>query len=691
MSTLRVLIARIKAVFAMSRGDADLDAEIQAHLDLLAADFIERGLSPTDARAAARRAFGAVEGMKETYRDQRGLPFFDTLVQDLRYGARMLRRDPGFTVVAVLSLGLGIGASTTAFGVFNAVMLRPMAVADPQRLVLLQPQRLGGRFILVNPVFEELRLRQTTLEGLFATNDQPFLKVTFDDTSVPSYVRGSLVSGNYFPILGISPSIGRLLTDRDDSQADASDTNACAAVISYKLWTDRFQHDPDVVGRTLQVGRGVCAIVGVAPAAFVTHQAGFAVDVWLPIRPMTDRKLLESRGMAFFSGVMGRLRPGVTTSQAEAELTALYQQAIAALPLPPPPPGQQAPQPTDFRMKLQSGAQGLDAVRREYSTALVIVMAVVGVVWLIAIVNVANLLLARGAARLPELATRSALGAGRWRLVRQLATEGCLLASLGAFVGGLLAWGATPLLASLVSLGYTTIALDTHADWRVIAVTIASTGIAALLAGVLPGLRLSRATLQADMARAGRTSTGRAQWLARGLVTTQLALSLLLVTAAGLLLRTIGTPRRRRPWFPRRARGRSQRARRDSRQLLRERGFSRPEDTARHALSDDRRTCECPPWRPRGEHLLVGAVQHQRSLAALDRRRSEHGSCARPDRLRLLAILRDDGHGHPAGPRLHRSRSRRDGACRDRERSVGARALRQQRCARSSSRARLHG
>jgi predicted permease len=539
MRALRILVTRITAVFRKRHSDAELDDEILAHLDLLAAEHIKRGMSPTEAQFAARREFGGVEGMKEVYRDQRGLPFFDALARDLRYGARILRRDPGFTTVAVISLGLGIGASTTAFGVFNAVMLRPMKVAEPGRLVLLQPLRRGDRFILVNPVFEELRRRQTTLEGLFAVSDQPFLKVTFDDTPTPSYVRGSFVSGNYFPILGLSPSLGRLLTERDDEQADASDSSTCAAVISYKLWTERFQHDPSVVRRTLQVRRSVCPIVGVAPATFASHQAGFAVDVWLPLRPMTDRKLLESRGMAFFSGVMGRLRPGVNTAQAEAELTALYQQAIAALALPPPPPGQQPPQPTDFRIRLESGAQGLDAVRREYSTALLIVMAVVGVVWLIAIVNVANLLLARGAARLPELATRSALGAGRGRLLRQLATEGCLLASLGALVGGLLAWGATPMLASLVSLGYTTIALDARADWRVVGVAIASTVIAALLAGMLPGLRLSRATLQADMARASRTSTGRAQWLARALVTAQLALSLLLVTAAGLLLRTI--------------------------------------------------------------------------------------------------------------------------------------------------------
>jgi predicted permease len=539
MTALRVMIARLRAMFRKSRSEAALDADIQAHLDLLTADFLERGLSPRDAQAAARRAFGAVEGMKEVYRDQRGLPFLDTLAQDVRYAARMLRRDPGFTIVAVLSLGLGIGASTTAFGVFNAVMLRPLAVAQPGRLVLFQPLRQGGRTFLVNPVFEHIRSHQTTLEGMFAVSDQPFLKVTFDDTPVPSYVRGSLVSGSYFRLLGLNAAAGRLLMDRDDQVADAAGSDACAAVISYKLWTERFQRDPGVVGRKLQVRRSVCPIVGVAPSTFASHQAGFATDVWLPLRPMNDRKLLESRGMAFFSGVVGRLGPGVSTARAEADLTTLYQQALSAVPLPPPPPGQRAPQITDFRMSLVSGAQGLDTVRREYSRALFIVMGVVGVVWLIAIVNVANLLIARGATRLPELSTRAALGAARGRLVRQLATEGCVLAALGGVAGSLLAWAAMPMLASLVTLGYTVIALDARVDWRVIGVAIGATTVAALFAGILPGVRLSRASLQTGMTSSGRTATRRTQWLTRGLVTAQLALSLLLVTAASLLLRTV--------------------------------------------------------------------------------------------------------------------------------------------------------
>jgi predicted permease len=519
MTALRMLAMRVKALVLGSRNDRDLDDEIRAHLDLLTQEYIRRGLSSEDAYAAARRAFGGVEQMKEVYRDQRGLPFIEALVQDVRYAGRMLRRDPGFTAVAVLSLAMGIGASTAVFSVFNAVMLRPLPVSDPDRLVLLEPQRRGNRFILFNPIFEELRRRQRTLVDVFAANDSPFFKITFDDAASPTYVRSSMVSGSYFSVLGVSPSLGRLLTERDDQPPETSGGESCAAVISHQLWVRRFQQDANVLRRTLRVRDMRCAIVGVAPQSFVSHQGGYAPDVWLPLRPLTDRKLLESRSMAFFGGVMGRLTPGVNMAQAETELTALYQQILAA---------NAETHPADFRIHLASGAQGFDSVRRQFSTSLTIVLAAVGLVLLIASANVATLLLGRGAARFPELA----LGAGRLRLMRQLVTEGSLLAALGAVLGLALAWIATPVLASLVWSGDAALA-----DPRVIAVGIGATLLAAVICGVVPALRVSDTTLRDSME--GRTTTGQGQRFTRVLVAAQLALSLVLVTAAGLLLRTV--------------------------------------------------------------------------------------------------------------------------------------------------------
>ena len=222
MTMLRVILARLRGLVSRGRADAALDDDIQAHLELLTRDYIQRGLSPRDAQAAARRAFGGVDQMKETYRDQRGLPAIETFLQDLRYAARMLRRDPAFATVAIISLAIGIGASTAAFSVFNAVMLRPLPVPDPDRLVLLQPQRRGEQFILFNPIYEELRARQTTLSGMFAVNNTPYLKVTFEDEPAPAYLRASLVSGSYFAVLGLTPHLGRLLTEQDDQLPAAS-------------------------------------------------------------------------------------------------------------------------------------------------------------------------------------------------------------------------------------------------------------------------------------------------------------------------------------------------------------------------------------------------------------------------------------------------------------------------------------
>jgi predicted permease len=524
LTFIRIAVSRVRGWLQQRHRDAELGDEIQAHLDLLTDEFVRRGLSQDEARAAARREFGGVEHMKDSYRDQRGFPFVDSLLQDLRYATRTLRRSPGLASMAVASLALGIGATTAVFSVLNAVTLRPLPVPQPDRLVQLMPQNEGKRWIIFNPIFEELRRRQHALSGMFAVNDQPFVPATLDGkTSV--YLRASAVSGNYFSVLGLSPAAGRLLTDEDD-QIGGHD--GCVVVISDGFWARRFGRDPGVVGRSIQMRTDACTIVGVAPAGFTSHQTGSSPDIWMPLRARTDPKLLASHSMAFFSA-MGRLQPGVSVAQAEAELTTLYQQIQRS-----EPPS--SVRPDALFMHLAPGAQGLDTLRRQFGQPLRIAISVVGVVLLIAALNVATLLLARGTARGPELATRAALGAGRRRLARQLTTEGILLVSVGGAAGVSLAYAITPALGSLVVRS----GLDTAPDGRVIAVALGATALAALLAGVLPAIRLSRVALQTGMAGEGRaTGTRGGQRLTRALVATQLALSLILVTASGLLLRTM--------------------------------------------------------------------------------------------------------------------------------------------------------
>jgi putative ABC transport system permease protein len=462
------------------------------------------------------------------------------MLNDLRYALRMLRKDPGFTAVAVFTLALGIGATTAVFSVLDTAVLRPMPVREPERLVILRPRLRGERYVLFNPLFEDLRRRQTTLEGVFAVSDEPYLRAFFEGATAPAYVRGSLVSGSYFSLLGLAPALGRLLMDADDQILGTPGSTGCAAVVSHAFWSLKFQQDPAVLGRRVRLRETDCTIVGVAPAGFKSHEPGYAPEVWAPLRALTEPKLLENRRLAFFSGVMGRLDEGATLAQAEAELTTIYQQLVAAEPLTPRGREDKPRPPYDFSIKLLPGGHGLEAVENQFGKPLVVVLAVVGVVLLIAAVNVANLLLSRGAVRASELATRAALGASRGRLVRQLFTEGTLLAALGCVVGVTLAWLVTPALASLISLPYMPIALDTGPDHRVLLAAVAATALAALLAGILPALRLSKTNLQPGIGSAGRTTGSvSGQWLTRALVTAQLALSLMLVTAAGLLLRTV--------------------------------------------------------------------------------------------------------------------------------------------------------
>jgi predicted permease len=528
---MRPLLSRIRALFRRSRLDNDLDADIRAHLDLLQADYVKRGATPEAARLAARRDFGGVEQMKEIYRDRRGIPFVETLAQDARYALRALRQHRGFTAVAVLSLALGIGTTTAVFSVMNAAMLRPLPGRDVGDLVVLAPQRNNERFILFNPEFEALRERQRSLSGMFAVTEQPFLRVEFAQEG-PSYLAASLVSGTYFDVLGLTPAAGRLLAAADD-EVSSSATGACVAVISDALWSRRFERRAEAIGRVLRLRDRECAIVGVAPAGFVGHQAGQVVDLWLPMRPLTERRLLESQTLAWYSGVMGRLNPGVTRAHAEAELTALYRH-IQSLEPPLPPTMRQPPKPSELSLRVRDGAAGLGGLRRQFGESLTMMLAAVVLILLIASTNVANLLLARGAARWPELATRMALGASRGRITRQLTTEGCVIAVAGGVLGVTLAMLVTPLLAS-VSFA----SLDVSPDRRVLLAACAATLLTALVAGLLPALRLSapRSPRALTLNDRSRDAAGSQRFM-RALLLVQFALSLLLVTAAGLLLRT---------------------------------------------------------------------------------------------------------------------------------------------------------
>jgi predicted permease len=515
------------------RDDDKLDRELRDHIELEAEEHEADGISAQDAHYAALRAFGNTTLVKEQVREMWSLTAVDQFLQDVRYALRGGSRAPGFALVAVLSLTLGIGATTAVFSVLSAVALQPLPVRDPESLVILKPELRGKRFVLFNPLFEELRNSTQALSGVFAVNDERFLKAAFDGEA-PAFVRGSLVSGNYFEMLGLTPAIGRLLTSADDEPS----AQTCAAVLSHRFWTTAHRGAPDVLGRKIIVRERECLVVGVAPEGFRGHDSVYAPDLWVPLRPLNDPKLLASRSMAFFSGVIGRLKPGVSIAQAEAELTTRYQRMQ-----PPneasPHPGEPPTNPADFRMKLAPGAQGLDTAQQRLGQPLRLALAVTGIVLLIACVNVANLLLARGTARTTELATRAALGAGRARLVRLLAIEGAVLAIAGGLAGFLLAWLFTPALAKVISLP-DGMGLNIRPDTRVLGIAAAATMIAALFAGILPAFRLSGAHLQAGMSAAARVTAQRSgQRVVRTLVVAQLALSLLLLTSAGLLLRSM--------------------------------------------------------------------------------------------------------------------------------------------------------
>lgn len=527
-------LQKIKCLFRRRQLERDLEDEVAFHLDM-------RG-------EGAWRRFGNVALVKEDLRDLWTFRTAENFWRDLRYAGRMLWRSPGFTAVAVLSLAIGIGGNTAIFSVVDAILLRSLPVKDPEQLrVVLWTGEKGA------PADMAYAYSTKTNSGVKVTSSFPFPTYQQFVASVPQfsdlmgfvtnrvtvvagaashYAEEQLVTGNFFTGLGVPALAGRTLTPEDDRMGTSP-----VVVISYRYWERHLGLDPEAVGRTIFINGHPVTIVGVTPKAFLGIQPGSAPDLFVPMALsgiFGDKWLNLGDPDTAWVQIIGRLRPGVSDESAMAGLASVMQRAVAAA----ESKGETKGQP--WMPVLENGAGGIQFLRDQALPTLRILSSVVGLVLLIACANLANLLLARGVARRREIAVRLSIGAGRWRLIRQLLTESVLLAALGAGLGLVLAAPLGKLILSLAG-GDRPITIDAHLDWRALTFTVAVALLTALLFGLAPAFRATRM----DMTPALKDGTSGEQRsspqlrASRLLIAGQVALSTLLLAGAGLFVRTL--------------------------------------------------------------------------------------------------------------------------------------------------------
>ncbi|MGA2736902.1 MAG: ABC transporter permease [Bryobacteraceae bacterium] len=521
---------RLRYLFNRKQYEQDLADEMCLHRDLVGQ---AGGLS------YPRRSFGNVTQLQEASRAVWIWPFLGTLAQDVRYALRTLRANPGFAATAVLSLALGIGANTAIFSILNAVMLRSLPVEDPQRLAQLGSPRSDPahplRVYFTNPIWEQVRDHQQAFSGALAFGENRFDLAVGGESH---FAEGLWASGDFFRVLGVPAMRGRVFTTDDDRHGGGQ--AGPVAVISHGFWKRHFASDPDIVGKTIRLDRHPFTIIGVTPPWFTGLDVDTPYDVAIPIgcEPIlhTDASALADRDW-WWLRILGRLLPGETPRQAEDKMKALAPEVYRAT----PSSNLRADGQKEYLQRsfaLRPAATGFSDTGSQYRTALFTLMAVVGLVLLIACANIANLLLARAAARQREISIRMAIGAGRRRVMRQLMSESLLLSVLGA-AGGLLfaAWGSRVLVQFLSQTG-SELQLDTAPDLRVLAFTMGAAVFTGLLFGLAPALRATSVSPHNVLKEHTRGMVGGRFGFGRALVTGQVALSLMLLVGAALFLGT---------------------------------------------------------------------------------------------------------------------------------------------------------
>jgi len=512
----------------------ELDRELAFHIAERADELRASGMSAEEAEREARRRLGNYALQKERTREVDVLVWLDTVRADLRYAWRALRASPGFALVAVLSLALGIGANTAIFTLIDAVMLRSLPVRAPEELVQVTLGERGDAF--TNPLWEELRDRQNFFAGVAAYGDVQFNLAAGGEAR---RVRGSWVSGDFFSMLGVQPLVGRLIGVRDDHRGCPA-----IAVLGAGFWRSEYGSAREVVGRTILLEGKPFEVAGVVDPSFTGVTVGSETAVYAPLcaeAVVATRSSLDMRSRWWLQ-VLGRPQPGLELAALNARLSAIAPAAYAAT-LPDEYPADSRAEYLAGTFDAEPAPAGVSALRAQYSGALKVLMGVVAVVLLIACANVANLLLARSTTRQREIAVRLAIGAGRRRIVRQLLTESLLLALVSSVVGIAIAWWGSRALVSLIATQPNSIALDLSLDARVLGFTLVIATLAAVFFGLAPAWRAGRVepvrTLHASgrgiVAGYTRISTGKL------LVAGQIALSLALVIGAGLMLATFRT------------------------------------------------------------------------------------------------------------------------------------------------------